>query len=89
MTKAPEEEENAAQAQAPARRRQVRFDFEGNVIAPDADVSTSLGLHHHAEQQSQAGYTLAGEKKDSVRDWGGERTAGGCRGWCTAFLFYV
>lgn len=64
MTKAPKEEENAAQA--PARRRQVRFDFEGNVIAPDADVSTSLGLHHHAEQQSQAGYTLAGEEQEDL-----------------------
>lgn len=40
---------------------QVRFDFEGFVVPPDADLPTHLGLHHHAEQQAMPGYTLSGQ----------------------------
>lgn len=35
-----------------------RFDFEGNLVPPDADIPTQKGLHHHGEQPESAGYTV-------------------------------
>ncbi|XP_041071091.1 RNA polymerase II-associated protein 1 isoform X1 [Carcharodon carcharias] len=47
----------------PRRRKtkkemQARFSFHGDLIPPDVDLPTHLGLHHHGEQQEQAGYSL-------------------------------
>lgn len=36
----------------------ARFNFKGELIAPNTDVPTQLGLHHHGEEQSLAGYTV-------------------------------
>eukprot|EP00002_Diphylleia_rotans_P021455 TRINITY_DN4174_c0_g1_i6.p1 TRINITY_DN4174_c0_g1~~TRINITY_DN4174_c0_g1_i6.p1 ORF type:complete len:1271 (+),score=302.99 TRINITY_DN4174_c0_g1_i6:73-3885(+) len=36
-----------------------RFGFQGEVIAPDTDIDTSRGLHHHGEEPDLAGYTIA------------------------------
>jgi hypothetical protein len=36
----------------------ARFDFEGNVIAPDHDLPVTRALHHHGDEPDQAGYTL-------------------------------
>ncbi|CAG5117000.1 unnamed protein product [Candidula unifasciata] len=38
--------------------RPARFDFQGNIMAVDADVPVNLGLHHHGEEPERAGYTL-------------------------------
>ncbi|XP_064489511.1 RNA polymerase II-associated protein 1-like isoform X2 [Ornithodoros turicata] len=35
-----------------------RFDFEGNLVPPDADIPTQRGLHHHGQQPEHAGYTV-------------------------------
>ena len=32
--------------------------FQGNIVAPDADVPMHLGLHHHGDEPQRAGYTL-------------------------------
>ncbi|XP_072425369.1 RNA polymerase II-associated protein 1 isoform X2 [Chiloscyllium punctatum] len=47
----------------PRRRKtkeemQARFSFHGDLIPPDVDLPTHLGLHHHGEQPEQAGYSL-------------------------------
>ncbi|XP_067847336.1 RNA polymerase II-associated protein 1 isoform X2 [Heptranchias perlo] len=47
----------------PRRRKtnkemQARFSFHGDLIPPDVDVPTHLGLHHHGEEPEQAGYSL-------------------------------
>ena len=36
----------------------ARFDFNGQLIAPDADLDSRSGLHHHGEEPESAGYTL-------------------------------
>lgn len=36
----------------------ARFDFEGNLIAPDQEVPVTSALHHHGNQPELAGYTL-------------------------------
>lgn len=36
----------------------VRFDFDGRVVAADADVPVHQGLHHHGEEPGRAGYTI-------------------------------
>ncbi|KAL6929267.1 hypothetical protein ACO0SA_002607 [Hanseniaspora valbyensis] len=37
----------------------LRFDFKGNLCAPQQDISTTKdGLHHHAENPDLKGYTL-------------------------------
>ncbi|BFZ12428.1 hypothetical protein BsWGS_15467 [Bradybaena similaris] len=38
--------------------RPARFDFQGNIMAVDADVPVNMGLHHHGEEPERAGYTL-------------------------------
>ncbi|KAK0043487.1 RPAP1 [Biomphalaria pfeifferi] len=38
--------------------RPARFDFQGNLMAVDADVPVNLGLHHHGDEPERAGYTL-------------------------------
>ncbi|XP_078063268.1 RNA polymerase II-associated protein 1-like, partial [Mustelus asterias] len=40
------------------KEMQARFSFHGDLIPPDVDLPTHLGLHHHGEQQEQAGYSL-------------------------------
>uniref|UniRef100_A0A8D0G6X2 RNA polymerase II associated protein 1 n=1 Tax=Sphenodon punctatus TaxID=8508 RepID=A0A8D0G6X2_SPHPU len=47
----------------PRRRRtkkgmQARFSLKGELIPPDADLPTHLGLHHHGEEAERAGYSL-------------------------------
>ncbi|KRZ07010.1 RNA polymerase II-associated protein 1 [Trichinella zimbabwensis] len=36
----------------------ARFDLQGNLMDPEKDVPTYLGLHHHADQPNKAGYTI-------------------------------
>ncbi|VDM32921.1 unnamed protein product [Hydatigera taeniaeformis] len=36
----------------------ARFDLEGRVVPPDADVPTHLGLHHHGDEPERGGYTI-------------------------------
>ncbi|OUM62936.1 hypothetical protein PIROE2DRAFT_10622 [Piromyces sp. E2] len=36
----------------------LRFDFKGNIIDKNSDISMSKGLHHHGDDPTQAGYTL-------------------------------
>lgn len=35
-----------------------RFDFEGRLVQPGADIAQHAGLHHHGESPQAAGYTL-------------------------------
>lgn len=39
---------------------ELRFDFEGNLLAPSVarEIPTDRGLHHHAEAPEAAGYTI-------------------------------
>nr|XP_033807986.1 RNA polymerase II-associated protein 1 isoform X2 [Geotrypetes seraphini]XP_033807987.1 RNA polymerase II-associated protein 1 isoform X2 [Geotrypetes seraphini] len=37
---------------------QARFSLKGDLIPPDADLPTHLGLHHHGEEAERAGYSL-------------------------------
>ncbi|XP_006158727.1 RNA polymerase II-associated protein 1 isoform X2 [Tupaia chinensis] len=39
-------------------RMQARFSLQGELLAPDADLPTYLGLHHHGEEAERAGYSL-------------------------------
>ncbi|XP_049638097.1 RNA polymerase II-associated protein 1 [Suncus etruscus] len=39
-------------------RMQARFNLQGELLAPDADLPTHLGLHHHGEEAERAGYSL-------------------------------
>jgi hypothetical protein len=36
----------------------ARFDFDGNVLAPDADVPVTRALHHHGNEPDAPGYSL-------------------------------
>ncbi|KRX27453.1 RNA polymerase II-associated protein 1 [Trichinella nelsoni] len=36
----------------------ARFDLQGNLMDPEKDIPTYLGLHHHADQPNKAGYTI-------------------------------
>uniref|UniRef100_A0A5K3ENT8 RPAP1_C domain-containing protein n=2 Tax=Mesocestoides corti TaxID=53468 RepID=A0A5K3ENT8_MESCO len=36
----------------------ARFDLEGRVVPPNADIPTHLGLHHHGEEPERGGYTI-------------------------------
>ena len=38
--------------------RQARFDFHGNLVNQSQDIPEYLGLHHHGNDPSSAGYTL-------------------------------
>ena len=42
----------------PIRNKEARFDLDGNVLDPEVDLPTHLGLHHHGANPHQAGYTL-------------------------------
>nr|XP_035940542.1 RNA polymerase II-associated protein 1 [Halichoerus grypus]XP_035940543.1 RNA polymerase II-associated protein 1 [Halichoerus grypus] len=39
-------------------RMQARFNLQGELLAPDVDLPTHLGLHHHGEEAERAGYSL-------------------------------
>uniref|UniRef100_A0A250Y7H5 RNA polymerase II-associated protein 1 n=1 Tax=Castor canadensis TaxID=51338 RepID=A0A250Y7H5_CASCN len=39
-------------------RMQARFSLQGELLAPDVDLPTYLGLHHHGEEAERAGYSL-------------------------------
>uniref|UniRef100_S4RLV8 RNA polymerase II associated protein 1 n=1 Tax=Petromyzon marinus TaxID=7757 RepID=S4RLV8_PETMA len=48
---------------SPKRRKtkqemQARFDFHGQLVPPDSDVPSYLGLHHHGAEPERAGYSL-------------------------------
>ncbi|CAH3186881.1 unnamed protein product, partial [Porites evermanni] len=36
----------------------ARFDFNGNLVDQSDDIPEYLGLHHHGDDPSSAGYTL-------------------------------
>ncbi|XP_043842659.1 RNA polymerase II-associated protein 1 isoform X2 [Dromiciops gliroides] len=38
--------------------QQARFGLQGELLAPDVDLPTHLGLHHHGEEAERAGYSL-------------------------------
>ncbi|XP_007480203.3 RNA polymerase II-associated protein 1 [Monodelphis domestica] len=38
--------------------QQARFSLQGELLAPDVDLPTHLGLHHHGEEAERAGYSL-------------------------------
>ncbi|RNA07214.1 RNA polymerase II-associated 1 [Brachionus plicatilis] len=38
--------------------KSARFDFEGNLVAPEEEVPTIRALHHHGSEPDLAGYTL-------------------------------
>lgn len=48
------------ESQASIMPAQVRFDFQGNFVAPrmSREVDSDLGLHHHADAPLAAGYTI-------------------------------
>lgn len=37
---------------------QARFSLKGELLPPDKDLPTYLGLHHHGEEEERAGYSL-------------------------------
>ncbi|XP_066197701.1 RNA polymerase II-associated protein 1 [Saccopteryx leptura] len=39
-------------------RMQARFSLQGELLAPNVDLPTHLGLHHHGEEAERAGYSL-------------------------------
>jgi hypothetical protein len=57
------DEENASYypSRANLDPKDVRFDFKGNIIPPSKSVQipTDVGLHHHGDAPSAAGYTIA------------------------------
>ncbi|VUZ43624.1 unnamed protein product, partial [Hymenolepis diminuta] len=44
---------------ADAKSVNARFDLEGRVVPPEANVPMHLGLHHHGEEQERGGYTIS------------------------------
>ncbi|XP_008585777.1 PREDICTED: RNA polymerase II-associated protein 1 isoform X1 [Galeopterus variegatus] len=46
------------QRQQMQERMQARFNLKGELLAPDVDLPTHLGLHHHGEEAERAGYSL-------------------------------
>ncbi|XP_060031036.1 RNA polymerase II-associated protein 1 isoform X2 [Erinaceus europaeus] len=46
------------QQQQTQERMQARFSLQGELLAPDVDLPTHLGLHHHGEEAERAGYSL-------------------------------
>ncbi|XP_031227395.1 RNA polymerase II-associated protein 1 [Mastomys coucha] len=46
------------QRQQTQERMQARFSLQGELLAPDVDLPTHLGLHHHGEEAERAGYSL-------------------------------
>jgi RNA polymerase II-associated protein 1 len=59
----PTAEENAAYdpSQANLSPKDIRFDFKGNIIPPSQSsrIPTDVGLHHHGDAPSAAGYTIS------------------------------
>eukprot|EP00049_Salpingoeca_infusionum_P012934 m.240458 g.240458 ORF g.240458 m.240458 type:complete len:1477 (-) comp15310_c0_seq2:141-4571(-) len=51
--------DKAALARQAIMNNQVRFGFEGQVLGNDVEFNPQSGLHHHAGDQSKAGYTLS------------------------------
>ena len=47
---------------------QARFDFNGMLVARDADVPVREGLHHHGDEQEVSG---GGSERGNVVDLGG------------------
>ncbi|CAB3359660.1 Hypothetical predicted protein [Cloeon dipterum] len=43
---------------APGDTYPARFDFQGNLLPPNADVHVAKALHHHGDEPERAGYTL-------------------------------
>nr|XP_013014294.1 RNA polymerase II-associated protein 1 isoform X2 [Cavia porcellus] len=39
-------------------KMQARFSLQGELLPPDVDLPTHLGLHHHGEEAERAGYSL-------------------------------
>ncbi|XP_018086537.1 RNA polymerase II-associated protein 1 isoform X2 [Xenopus laevis] len=37
---------------------QARFSLKGDLIPPDSEIPTHMGLHHHGEESERAGYSL-------------------------------
>ncbi|KAM8920854.1 RNA polymerase II-associated protein 1 [Pelodytes ibericus] len=37
---------------------QARFNLKGELIPPNSDIPTHMGLHHHGEEAERAGYSL-------------------------------
>ncbi|KAE8587178.1 hypothetical protein XENTR_v10021883 [Xenopus tropicalis] len=37
---------------------QARFSLKGDLIPPDSEIPTHMGLHHHGEEAERAGYSL-------------------------------
>lgn len=46
------------QRQQTQERMQARFSLQGELLEPDVDLPTHLGLHHHGEEAERAGYSL-------------------------------
>nr|XP_045012480.1 RNA polymerase II-associated protein 1 [Jaculus jaculus] len=46
------------QRQQTQEQMQARFSLQGELLAPDVDLPTHLGLHHHGEEAERAGYSL-------------------------------
>ncbi|XP_075386773.1 RNA polymerase II-associated protein 1 isoform X1 [Tenrec ecaudatus] len=46
------------QQQQTKERMQARFSLQGELLAPNVDLPTHLGLHHHGEEAERAGYSL-------------------------------
>lgn len=54
-----EPKEEGVVTEAEKAYRQVRFDLQGRLIDPKADIPFHKGLHHHGDEPEKAGYTLA------------------------------
>ncbi|CAM0135818.1 hypothetical protein VKS41_001746 [Umbelopsis sp. WA50703] len=52
-----QEDTNSALPSFTSEAAQLRFDFAGNIIT-DENVPVYMGLHHHGQNPTQAGYTL-------------------------------
>ncbi|KAM4690515.1 RNA polymerase II-associated protein 1 [Rhinophrynus dorsalis] len=37
---------------------EARFNLKGDLVPPNSDIATHLGLHHHGEEAERAGYSL-------------------------------
>ncbi|VDO12391.1 unnamed protein product [Rodentolepis nana] len=53
--KAPDDEIKSVNGQSIS----ARFDLEGRVVPPGANIPMHLGLHHHGEEPERGGYTIS------------------------------
>eukprot|EP00960_Hanusia_phi_P075645 768451-Hanusia_phi.AAC.4 len=53
---------------------ELRFDFDGNLIAPSQKISVQEGLHHHGEKPTEAGYTALELIRLCRSSFAGQRT---------------